>query len=121
MNAVSRDGAGPAAGTVCTPRANIASAATAPSAKRPAEAALAMFARGAHAVPAAGPAPAARDGVHGVSASGAATARGYGLALLTSAGLLVLGMVLVATHAYRRRRAQAVTTINAECRPVKLV
>ncbi len=44
----------------------------------------------------------------------AAAARGYGLALLTGAGLLGVGIVVVTTHA-SRRRVHAAVGVGAEC------
>jgi len=48
-----------------------------------------------------------------------AYARGYGLALLTGAGLLCVGILIVATHANRHRGRVAVG-VDAESRPVEL-
>jgi EmrB/QacA subfamily drug resistance transporter len=53
---------------------------------------------------------------HGAIA--AADARGYALALLTGAGLLAVGILVVATHANRRRVRAAVGT-DAESQPVE--
>ena len=49
-----------------------------------------------------------------------ATARGYGFALLAAAGLLVVGILVVATHANRRRTRTGVR-VEAEGRQAELV
>ena len=54
---------------------------------------------------------------HGAVAQ--ATARGYGFALLAAAGLLVVGILVLATHA-NRRRLRAAARIAAESRPAGL-
>jgi EmrB/QacA subfamily drug resistance transporter len=54
---------------------------------------------------------------HGALAQ--ATARGYGVALLAGAGLLVVGIVVIATHA-NRRRLRTAAPVDAEGRPAEL-